>query len=81
MPKEYFQNFMNLQASSNADTFVGLYALETYDSRKYSERCDAVDSCTAVNTHYERDQLWSLPLIARIRPASPTSSALFGAPM
>lgn len=46
---------MNLQASSNADTYLGLYTLETYDTLKCSELCDAVDSCTAFNIYFERD--------------------------
>ena len=54
-PQGYHQTFQNLQGSSNANSYMGLYTLKTYDVYKCQQLCDAVDQCTAFNIYYERD--------------------------
>ena len=46
---------MDLYASSNANSYMGLYTLKTYDTIKCQQLCDAVDLCTAFNIYFERD--------------------------
>lgn len=39
----------------NANSYMGLYTLKTYDTIKCQQLCDSVDLCTAFNIYFERD--------------------------
>jgi hypothetical protein len=54
-PAGYVRSFVNKQASSNANSYMGLHTFGTYDPAKCQALCDAVDLCTAFNIYFERD--------------------------
>ena len=54
-PQGYTLSFSNLKGSSNANSYMGLYTLQSYDTIKCQEYCDAADLCTAFNIYFERD--------------------------
>lgn len=54
-PQGYTLSFVDLDASSNAYSYMGLYTLKSYDTIKCQELCDAADLCTAFNIYMERD--------------------------
>ncbi|KAL8960618.1 MAG: hypothetical protein Q9193_002712 [Seirophora villosa] len=54
-PQGYTRSFVDLQASVNANSYMGLYTLKTYDTIKCQQLCDAASLCTAFNIYFERD--------------------------
>lgn len=68
-PQGYTLSFSNLKGSANANSYMGLYTLHTYDPIKCQEYCDAADLCTAFNIYFERD-----PTLAPA-PACPTPAS------
>ena len=54
-PKGYVNTFKNLQASSSANSYLGLYTLSSYDVAGCSQWCDNTTLCTAFNIYVERD--------------------------
>jgi hypothetical protein len=54
-PMIYQQTFKDLGASSSANSYLGLYTLQSYDVAKCAAICDKVALCTAFNIYIERD--------------------------
>ncbi|KAL8699623.1 MAG: hypothetical protein Q9201_005899 [Fulgogasparrea decipioides] len=54
-PQGYQTSFQNLQASVNANSYMGLTTLKTYDTIKCQQLCDAANLCTGFNIYFERD--------------------------
>jgi len=44
-----------LKAAVNANSYMGLYTLKTYDTVKCQQLCDAANLCTAFNMYFKRD--------------------------
>ncbi|KAI4249793.1 MAG: hypothetical protein L6R40_000582 [Gallowayella cf. fulva] len=54
-PQGYQLSFADKQASVQAKTYMGLYTLDTYDTIKCQQLCDAANSCAGFNIYFERD--------------------------
>ena len=54
-PAGYVRSFFNKQASSSANSYLGLYTFADYNVSRCAALCDAVDLCTAFNIYFERD--------------------------
>lgn len=54
-PQGYSQSFSNLQASTSAPGYLGLYTLQSYDTIKCQQLCDAESACYGFNIYIERD--------------------------
>jgi hypothetical protein len=55
VPMVYQQTFKDLNASSSANSYLGLYTLQSYDVAQCAAICDKVALCTAFNIYIERD--------------------------
>jgi hypothetical protein len=51
----YQQTFRDLNASSSANSYIGLYTLQSYDVAKCADHCDTTALCTSFNIYIERD--------------------------
>lgn len=51
----YNQTFKDLNASSSAQSYIGLYTLQTYNATQCAALCDGTSLCTAFNIYIERD--------------------------
>ncbi|GAB7353760.1 hypothetical protein MBLNU459_g4152t1 [Dothideomycetes sp. NU459] len=51
----YVQTFKDLNASSSANSYLGLYTLESYNVTECAAHCDSTSLCTAFNIYIERD--------------------------
>lgn len=51
----YQQTFLDLNASSSAQSYLGLETLKTYDAAECAGYCDETSLCTAFNIYIERD--------------------------
>ncbi|KAL9009284.1 MAG: hypothetical protein Q9173_005677 [Seirophora scorigena] len=71
-PQGYTRSFVDLQASVNANSYMGLYTLKTYDAIKCQQLCDAASLCTAFNIYFERDPTLA-PADACLNPAGFTN--------
>ncbi|KAL8668871.1 MAG: hypothetical protein Q9168_006516 [Polycauliona sp. 1 TL-2023] len=71
-PQGYALSFSNKQASVSLNTYLGLYTLDTYDTIKCQQLCDAANLCSAFNIYYERDPTLA-PADACPQPASFTN--------
>jgi hypothetical protein len=89
VPMIYQQTFRDLNASSSANSYIGLYTLQSYDVAKCAAICDRVSLCTAFNIYIERDPsqvillppcLCEQPLIYHLRtlPATTPPHRQFG---
>ncbi|KAI1847486.1 hypothetical protein JX265_013944 [Neoarthrinium moseri] len=58
-PKGYTQTFKDLNAAVNANSYMGLYTLQSYDVQTCADKCDSTDLCTAFNLYIERDPEWN----------------------
>lgn len=54
-PSGYAQTFKDLNASVNANSYMGLYTLQSYDVAGCAAKCDSTNLCTAFNLYIERD--------------------------
>ncbi|KAI4126052.1 MAG: hypothetical protein LQ347_005122 [Umbilicaria vellea] len=54
-PQGYSLVFSNLDGSCNANTYLGLTTMQSFDTIKCQELCDATDLCAAFNVYMERD--------------------------
>ncbi|KAL9116056.1 MAG: hypothetical protein Q9227_000424 [Pyrenula ochraceoflavens] len=54
-PQGYSQSFSDLHGSTEGPGYMGLYTLETYDTIKCQQLCDAAPACYAFNIYIERD--------------------------
>ncbi|KAG9843293.1 hypothetical protein KCU98_g3438, partial [Aureobasidium melanogenum] len=51
----YQQTFLDLNASSSANSYLGLYTLTSYSVADCAAHCDSTSLCTAFNIYIERD--------------------------
>jgi hypothetical protein len=51
----YLQTFRDLNASSSANSYLGLYTLSSYNVSDCAAHCDTTSLCTAFNIYIERD--------------------------
>lgn len=54
-PAGYVNTFKNLNASSSANSYLGLYTLSSYDTAGCAAYCANTSLCTAFNIYIERD--------------------------
>ncbi|KAK2016214.1 hypothetical protein LZ32DRAFT_107879 [Colletotrichum eremochloae] len=54
-PSGYASTFKDLNASVNANSYLGLYTLTSYDVAKCASYCDNTNLCTGINIYIERD--------------------------
>lgn len=54
-PAGYVRSFFNKQASSSANSYLGLHTFDTYDVAACAALCNAIDICSAFNIYFERD--------------------------
>ena len=54
-PKGYVNTFRNLNASVQANSYLGYYDLKSYDTELCSQHCANASLCTAFNIYVERD--------------------------
>lgn len=54
-PKGYTNTFRNLNASVQANSYLGYYDLKSYDTELCSQHCANASLCTAFNIYVERD--------------------------
>ncbi|KAJ0158321.1 hypothetical protein CTA2_11853 [Colletotrichum tanaceti] len=54
-PAGYAATFKDLNASVNANSYLGLYTLTSYDVAKCASLCDGTKLCTGINVYVERD--------------------------
>lgn len=54
-PQGYVETFKDLNASSSANSYLGLHTLSSYDVIGCSQLCDNTTLCTAFNIYIERD--------------------------
>ncbi|KAI7184508.1 hypothetical protein KC363_g7670 [Hortaea werneckii] len=52
---EYTQVFKDLDGSVSAQSYMGLYTLDSYDPALCAAKCDAAELCTSFNIYAERD--------------------------
>ncbi|KAI4190007.1 MAG: hypothetical protein LQ346_005005 [Caloplaca aetnensis] len=71
-PQGYQRSFVDLKASVNANSYMGLYTFKTYDTIKCQQLCDAANLCTAFNIYFERDPTLA-PAEACPKPSSFTN--------
>jgi len=57
IPDGYIKAFENLQASSNAYSYMGFALMKSYDTTTCARKCTAMSGCQAFNIYYERDPL------------------------
>lgn len=49
VPTGYVQTYSNLQASNNANGYLGYTTMKTYDAQACASMCDVMNGCAAVN--------------------------------
>ncbi|KAJ3955658.1 hypothetical protein N0V92_007806 [Colletotrichum tropicale] len=54
-PSGYAQTFKDLGASVNANSYLGMHTLTSYDVAQCAAYCDKTDLCTGINIYIERD--------------------------
>lgn len=52
---EYTQVFKDLNASVNANSYLGVYTLASYNTTECASICDSTDLCSSFNLYIERD--------------------------
>lgn len=55
VPSGYVNTFTNLQASNNAQGYLGFTTMKTYDVQACASLCDAMNGCASINVLFERD--------------------------
>ncbi|KAF2107277.1 hypothetical protein BDV96DRAFT_453237, partial [Lophiotrema nucula] len=60
-PSGYVNTFKDLNASTSANTYLGLYTLTSYDVQACAQHCEDTALCTGVNVYIERDPLKRSP--------------------
>ena len=55
VPMVYQQTFKDLNGSSSAQSYLGMYTLQTYNAAQCASYCDSTTLCTAFNLFIERD--------------------------
>ncbi|KAK2002786.1 hypothetical protein LX36DRAFT_567550 [Colletotrichum falcatum] len=54
-PTGYGSTFKDLNASVNANSYLGLHTLKSYDVAQCASYCDNTNLCTGINIYIERD--------------------------
>ncbi|GAB7340451.1 hypothetical protein MBLNU457_6880t1 [Dothideomycetes sp. NU457] len=54
-PSGYARTFNNMNASTSANSYLGLWTLKSYDPAACAAQCDNTTSCTSFNLYIERD--------------------------
>ncbi|CZT20668.1 uncharacterized protein RCC_06526 [Ramularia collo-cygni] len=54
-PFPYVEKFRNLNGSTQQNSYLTYYVLDSYNPRTCAAYCDKVDLCTAFNIYFERD--------------------------
>lgn len=54
-PAGYERTFVDLNASTSANSYITFYTLQSYDPAGCAQHCDDTDLCTAFNIYIERD--------------------------
>jgi len=54
-PAGYARTFNNYNASTSANSYLGLYTIPSYNPANCSAYCDATSGCTSFNIYIERD--------------------------
>lgn len=82
VPNGYVKAFENLTASSNAYSYMGFALMQSYDTLKCANKCNAISGCQSFNIYYERDPLQN-PDSASCSLASTTQikCVFFGGPV
>ncbi|KAI1734590.1 hypothetical protein F4680DRAFT_437979 [Xylaria scruposa] len=55
VPHDYVQTFQNLNASNNANGYMGYTLLSSYDVAACAAQCNSIYGCESVNIYFERD--------------------------
>ena len=55
VPQGYSQSFSNLYGAVEGPTYLGYYTLNSYDTVKCQQYCDAAPACYGINVYVERD--------------------------
>ncbi|MCJ1237631.1 hypothetical protein MMC14_005618 [Varicellaria rhodocarpa] len=71
-PQGYSQSFSNLYGTTSQGGYLGLYTLQSYDTVKCQQYCDAAPACFAINIYLERDPSLN-PADACPNPSSTTN--------
>ncbi|KAI9663032.1 MAG: hypothetical protein M1821_008080 [Bathelium mastoideum] len=81
-PQGYSEAFSNLGGAVQSPSYLGYYILNSYDTIKCQEYCDAANGCNAFNVYIERDPSVD-PADACPNPPSTANykCSLFGAPV
>ncbi|KAK8066269.1 hypothetical protein PG997_013016 [Apiospora hydei] len=58
-PKGYAATFKDLTAAVNANTYLGVDTLKSYDVAGCAAKCDTIELCTSFNIFMERDPAWN----------------------
>jgi len=66
----YTQTFKDLNASVNANSYMGLYTLTSYDVQGCAAHCDDTTLCTGFNVYIERDPAWNPDQCSCTNPSS-----------
>lgn len=69
-PSGYAQTFQDLNASVNANSYLGYKVLQSYDVAGCSAYCDATDLCNGFNIFIERDPAWNPEQCSCTNPTS-----------
>jgi len=59
VPTGYANTFKNYNASVNANSYLGMHTLTSYDVAGCAGWCDNTTLCTAFNIYIERDPQWN----------------------
>jgi len=59
VPTGYANTFKNYNASVNANSYLGMHTLASYDVAGCAGWCDNTTLCTAFNIYIERDPAWN----------------------
>ena len=71
-PGGYVQTFVDLNASTSANSYITFYTLKSYDVAGCAQHCDDTDLCTAFNIYIERDP--------SLNPTTNTTDPAFNCP-
>ncbi|KAK2043861.1 hypothetical protein LZ31DRAFT_554822 [Colletotrichum somersetense] len=58
-PSGYGSTFKDLNASVNANSYLGLHTLNSYDVAQCASYCDNTNLCTGINIYIERDPAYN----------------------
>ena len=82
VPQGYSLSYSNMNGSAQGNGYMGLYTLQSFDTIKCQQYCDAAFSCYAINVYMERDPKYN-PADSCPNPQSTTNfkCTLWGLPL